>query len=100
MIKQWADVQHLDLILTSGGTGFGIRDNTPETVKPLLHREAPGVAQALINEGTLRHSSKLLCEIYLLVLGTTYIAHSTLHLSLSMSLQVLSIPLSLPSPDQ
>ena len=66
MIKQWADVQHLDLVLTSGGTGFGIRDNTPETVKPLLHREAPGVAQALINEGTWRCSSKLPCGIEML----------------------------------
>ena len=41
----------MDLILTSGGTGFGIRDNTPETIRPLLHREAPGIAQSLLNEG-------------------------------------------------
>mmetsp|Transcript_6046 Transcript_6046/g.6185 ORF Transcript_6046/g.6185 Transcript_6046/m.6185 type:complete len:648 (-) Transcript_6046:218-2161(-) len=41
----------MDLILTSGGTGFGERDFTPETIRPLLHREAPGVAQALLNEG-------------------------------------------------
>ena len=54
MIKLWADIEKLDLILTSGGTGFGVRDNTPETVRPLLHREAPGVAQALINEGAAR----------------------------------------------
>jgi gephyrin len=41
----------VDLLLTSGGTGFGIRDGTPEAVRPLLHREAPGIAQALLNEG-------------------------------------------------
>lgn len=41
----------VDLILTSGGTGFGERDNTPEAIKVLLHREAPGIAQAMLNEG-------------------------------------------------
>ncbi len=53
-IENWTDENspnHVDFILTSGGTGFGIRDNTPETIKPLLHREAPGIAQALLNEG-------------------------------------------------
>ena len=53
-IEEWCDTAsqgNVDLLLTSGGTGFGIRDNTPETVRPLLHRHAPGVAQALINEG-------------------------------------------------
>ena len=41
-------------IMSAGGTGFGPRDVTPEAVRPLLHREAPAVAQALINEGQLR----------------------------------------------
>jgi len=43
------------LILTTGGTGFGLRDTTPEAVRPLLIREAPGIAQALLNEG-LQHT--------------------------------------------
>lgn len=54
-VIEWADVLHLDLILTSGGTGFGRRDRTPEAIRPLLHREAPGVAQALLAEG-LKHT--------------------------------------------
>lgn len=41
----------VDLLLTSGGTGFGPRDFTPETISPLLHRPAPGIAQALLQEG-------------------------------------------------
>ena len=45
-----------DVVLTSGGTGFGPRDFTPEAVRPLLHKEAPGVALALIQEG-LKHTS-------------------------------------------
>lgn len=45
----------VDLLLTTGGTGFGPRDRTPEAINPLLHRPAPGIAQALLNEG-LRHT--------------------------------------------
>eukprot|EP00428_Durinskia_dybowskii_P064949 CAMPEP_0170385268 /NCGR_PEP_ID=MMETSP0117_2-20130122/16425_1 /TAXON_ID=400756 /ORGANISM="Durinskia baltica, Strain CSIRO CS-38" /LENGTH=703 /DNA_ID=CAMNT_0010641041 /DNA_START=30 /DNA_END=2141 /DNA_ORIENTATION=- len=58
VVSQWSDPsssEAVDLILTSGGTGFGVRDLTPEAIKPLLHREAPGVAQALLNEG-LKHT--------------------------------------------
>jgi gephyrin len=55
-IKAWCDGgDACDVILTSGGTGFGPRDLTPEAVRPLLHREAPAVAQALISEG-LKHT--------------------------------------------
>jgi molybdenum cofactor synthesis domain-containing protein len=50
-VTEWADSRCCDLILTSGGTGFGPRDLTPEAIRPLLHREAPAVAQSLINEG-------------------------------------------------
>lgn len=45
----------VDLLLTTGGTGFGPRDYTPETILPLLHRPAPGIAQALLQEG-LKHT--------------------------------------------
>ena len=56
-IMAWTDANPpiADVILSSGGTGFGPRDITPEAIKPLLEREAPGVAQALLNEG-LKHT--------------------------------------------
>lgn len=57
-VEAWSDPtspQRVDLVLTSGGTGFGVRDFTPEAIRPILHREAPGVAQALLNEG-LKHT--------------------------------------------
>ncbi|CAE7456516.1 gphn, partial [Symbiodinium microadriaticum] len=56
-ICEWTDQSGhpLHLVLTSGGTGFGPRDITPEAIRPLFHREAPAVAQALINEG-LKHT--------------------------------------------
>lgn len=40
----WADDPNIDVILTTGGTGFAPRDVTPEAVKPLLRREMDGFA--------------------------------------------------------
>ncbi len=37
----------LDLILTSGGTGFAPRDITPEATRAVIERDAPGIAEAL-----------------------------------------------------
>jgi molybdenum cofactor synthesis domain-containing protein len=43
----WADEMGLDLILTTGGTGFAPRDVTPEATKAVIEREAPGLAEAM-----------------------------------------------------
>lgn len=42
----WADAG-LNLILTSGGTGFAPRDVTPEATRRVIEREAPGIAEGL-----------------------------------------------------
>jgi molybdenum cofactor synthesis domain-containing protein len=43
----WSDARDLDLILTTGGTGFSARDVTPEATLQVIEREAPGMAEAM-----------------------------------------------------
>jgi len=45
-----AERDDVNLILTSGGTGFGPRDNTPEATQAVIEREAPGLAEAMRRE--------------------------------------------------
>ncbi len=37
----------VNLIITTGGTGFGPRDNTPEATRAVIEREAPGLSEAM-----------------------------------------------------
>ncbi|TFG53930.1 MAG: MogA/MoaB family molybdenum cofactor biosynthesis protein [Candidatus Aminicenantes bacterium] len=46
----WSD-EGLDLILTTGGTGFSPRDWTPEATKAVIDRETPGIAEAMRRAG-------------------------------------------------
>ena len=45
-LQRWITDEKIEIILTTGGTGFSPRDNTPEAVKPLLRREMDGFAMA------------------------------------------------------
>lgn len=46
VLQRWIANPEIEIILTTGGTGFSPRDNTPEAVKPLLRREMDGFAIA------------------------------------------------------
>ena len=46
-LSAWADGADLDVILTTGGTGFAARDITPEATRLVIEREAPGLAEAM-----------------------------------------------------
>src|SRR5687767_7529737 len=43
----WSDSSEVDVILTTGGTGFSPRDVTPEATRAVIEREAPGLAEAM-----------------------------------------------------
>ncbi|XP_033628023.1 gephyrin-like isoform X2 [Asterias rubens] len=48
ILVEWSDRAKLDLILTTGGTGFAERDVTPEATKAVLEKEAPGLALSML----------------------------------------------------
>jgi len=47
ILKEWADAGDLDVILTTGGTGFSPRDVTPEATLAVVERLAPGITEAM-----------------------------------------------------
>jgi len=54
-LREFADRPDVNLITTTGGTGFGPRDNTPEATLKVIEREAPGLAEAMRLE-SLKHT--------------------------------------------
>lgn len=53
-IGRWADSGAIDVVITTGGTGFSPRDVTPEATAALVERPAPGIAEALRAAGALQ----------------------------------------------
>ncbi|MEP6849835.1 MAG: MogA/MoaB family molybdenum cofactor biosynthesis protein [Acidobacteriota bacterium] len=49
-LHRFAQSDGINLIITTGGTGFGPRDNTPEATRAVIEREAPGMAEAIRRE--------------------------------------------------
>jgi len=49
-LSSWADCGEMDIILTTGGTGFAARDVTPEATSLVIDRQAPGLAEAMRQE--------------------------------------------------
>jgi molybdenum cofactor synthesis domain-containing protein len=47
LLAAWADSGEMDVILTTGGTGFAPRDVTPEATQAVIERPAPGLAEAM-----------------------------------------------------
>jgi len=66
-LREYADRGDVNLIFTTGGTGFAPRDNTPEATKAVLEREAPGLAELMrfrsLDETPLASLSRAVCGI-------------------------------------
>jgi len=54
-LVHFSDEVDANLIVTTGGTGFGPRDNTPEATRIAIEREAPGLSEAMRAE-SLKHT--------------------------------------------
>jgi molybdenum cofactor biosynthesis protein B len=50
-LLDWVDGGAVDAVVTTGGTGFGPRDVTPEATRPVLDREASGLAERIRRHG-------------------------------------------------
>lgn len=46
-LREFAEREDVNLIVTTGGTGLGPRDNTPEATLRVIERETPGMAEAM-----------------------------------------------------
>ncbi len=79
----YADDIKVDLILTTGGTGFSPRDNTPEATKEVILREVPGISEMLRME-----SYKVTKKAYL-SRGVSGIRNRTLIINLPGSLKAV-----------
>ncbi len=55
----WSD-EGLDLVLTTGGTGFSPRDGTPEATKSVIERETPGIPEAMRRAGAEKTPTAML----------------------------------------
>jgi molybdopterin adenylyltransferase len=46
-LRAYAERADVNLVVTTGGTGFSPRDNTPEATRAVIQKEAPGLAEAM-----------------------------------------------------
>lgn len=51
ILIKWTDITHLDIIVTTGGTGLSPRDITPEATKSIIERTIPGIAETIRIKG-------------------------------------------------
>jgi molybdopterin adenylyltransferase len=66
-LREYADTGDINIICTTGGTGFSPRDNTPEATRSVIEREAPGLAELMrlrsLDSTPLAPLSRAVCGI-------------------------------------
>ena len=73
-LLEWCS-EGLDLVVTTGGTGLGPRDVTPEATRDVIEREAPGMAEAMRSQGLQATSLAMLSRAVVGARGKTLIVN-------------------------
>lgn len=74
-LKETADSRDADVILTTGGTGFGPRDVTPEATLAVAERLAPGFAEHMRAEGQKKTKWAILSRAAVAIRGESIIVN-------------------------
>jgi molybdenum cofactor synthesis domain-containing protein len=69
----WADSGELDVILTTGSTGFAPRDIAPEATRAVIQKEAPGLAEVMRTESLKKTKHAMLSRAVAGIRGQTLI---------------------------
>ncbi|MCZ7558113.1 MAG: bifunctional molybdenum cofactor biosynthesis protein MoaC/MoaB [Bacteroidia bacterium] len=75
MLRLYADDTKLDLVMTTGGTGFSARDCTPEAMAEVIDRHAPGISEAARSYGQERTPFSMLSRAQAGLRGHTLIVN-------------------------
>jgi molybdopterin adenylyltransferase len=74
-LRELADSGRHDLILTTGGTGIGPRDNAPEATQAVAERAIPGIAEEMRRKGLEKTPTAVLSRAMAVVRGKTLIVN-------------------------
>jgi len=73
LLSKLADQQNVDVILTTGGTGIGPRDSTPEATQAIAERLVPGMAEEMRRKGLTHTPRAILSRGVAAIRGSTLI---------------------------
>lgn len=74
-LRDWCDIERLDLILTTGGTGLSPRDVTPEATLMVAERQVPGLPEAMRAAGLAQTPHAMLSRGVAVIRGCTLIVN-------------------------
>jgi molybdenum cofactor synthesis domain-containing protein len=83
-LKRYCDELRVNLVVTTGGTGVGPRDITPDVTRKVIQKELPGVGEALRSYGQRRTPSSMLSR------GISGVREKTLIVNLPGSIRAVS----------
>jgi molybdenum cofactor synthesis domain-containing protein len=75
VLLEWADSGEVDVILTTGGTGFAPRDVTPEATLAVIEKQAPGVVEAMRQRSLAITPHAMLSRAIAGIRGKTFIVN-------------------------